>query len=115
MESKKLWKTAFPTMLTKITQFGMLVVTQAFIGRTGKLELAAYSIVQIIVVRLGQGTLGCQSATETMRASISSKAMPHDGYLLAAIMDRQFLYSNSPASCVYLLVTNLQATRTERR
>ncbi|KAF2288117.1 hypothetical protein GH714_004505 [Hevea brasiliensis] len=45
-----------------------------------------------------------------VRSSFWSKAIPHDGYLLAAIMDHQFFYSNSHASCVYLLIANLQAT-----
>ncbi|XP_050224587.1 protein DETOXIFICATION 24-like [Mercurialis annua] len=66
-ESKETWRIAFPSMLTKICLFGMVVVTQAFIGRIGELELAAYSLIQIITVRFGQGTLvGMSSATETL-------------------------------------------------
>ncbi len=54
-ESKKIWRIAFPSMLTKITQFGMLVVTQGFIGHIGEVELAAFALVQIITVRFVQG------------------------------------------------------------
>ncbi|KAF2288116.1 hypothetical protein GH714_033565 [Hevea brasiliensis] len=67
IESKKLWRIAFPSILAKITQFGILVVTQAFIGHIGELELAAYSIMQIIAMPFVQGTLaGTSSATETL-------------------------------------------------
>ncbi|XP_057999377.1 protein DETOXIFICATION 24-like [Hevea brasiliensis] len=66
-ESKKIWRIAFPSMLTKITQFGMLVVTQGFIGHIGEVELAAFALVQIITVRFVQGiVLGTSSATETL-------------------------------------------------
>ncbi|KAF2306815.1 hypothetical protein GH714_021672 [Hevea brasiliensis] len=54
-------------MLTKITQFGMLVVTQGFIGHIGEVELAAFALVQIITVRFVHGiVLGMSSATETL-------------------------------------------------
>ncbi|XP_058000380.1 protein DETOXIFICATION 24-like isoform X2 [Hevea brasiliensis] len=66
-ESKKIWRIAFPSMLTKITQFGMLVVTQGFIGHIGEVELAAFALVQIITVRFVHGiVLGMSSATETL-------------------------------------------------
>ncbi|KAG8647985.1 hypothetical protein MANES_09G134800v8, partial [Manihot esculenta] len=66
-ESKKIWRIAFPSMLTKITQFGMLVVTQGFIGHIGEVELAAFALVQIISVRFVQGiVLGMSSAMETL-------------------------------------------------
>lgn len=56
-ESKKMWKVGFPAMLTRASQFGMFVVTQAFIGHVGELELAGFSLVQIIAVRFGNGIL----------------------------------------------------------
>lgn len=57
LESKKLWRIAFPAMLTKMTQFGALVVTQAIIGHIGEVELAAYALIQIINIRFAQGML----------------------------------------------------------
>lgn len=56
-ESKKLWRIAFPAMLARGTSFGMFVVTQAFIGHIGELELAAYALIQIITVRFSNGIL----------------------------------------------------------
>ncbi|XWS57932.1 hypothetical protein CRYUN_Cryun09bG0215300 [Craigia yunnanensis] len=66
-ESKKLWRIAFPAILARVTSFGMFVVTQAFIGHIGELELAAYALIQIITVRFSNGILlGMSSATETL-------------------------------------------------
>lgn len=56
-ESKKLWRIAFPAMVSRVSQFGMFVITQAFIGHINQLELAAYSLVQIFTVRFAQGIL----------------------------------------------------------
>lgn len=56
-ESKKLWRVAFPAMLTRVSQYGMFVITQGFIGHLGKVELAAYALIQIIAVRFSNGIL----------------------------------------------------------
>ncbi|KAK9289384.1 hypothetical protein L1049_007539 [Liquidambar formosana] len=67
VESKKLWTVAFPTMLCRVTAFGMLVVTQVFMGYIGELDLAGYALIQIITVRFTNGILlGMSSATETL-------------------------------------------------
>jgi MATE family multidrug resistance protein len=57
VETKKMSKIAFPSMLARVTQFGMFVVTQAFIGHLGELDLAAYALIQIISVRFVNGIL----------------------------------------------------------
>ncbi|XP_021671466.2 protein DETOXIFICATION 24-like [Hevea brasiliensis] len=78
-------------MLTKITQFGMLVVTQAFIGHTGKLELAAYSIMQIIVVRLGQGTLtGMSKCNRDCGQAFQAKQC----HMMATVLLLVFIFSS---------------------
>ncbi|XP_077248893.1 protein DETOXIFICATION 20-like [Tasmannia lanceolata] len=65
-ESKKLWRVAGPAILTRISLFGMFVVTQAFIGHIGETELAAYALVQTIIMRFSNGILlGMGSALET--------------------------------------------------
>lgn len=56
-ESKQLWKIAFPAIVSRVALFGIYVVTQAFIGHIGKLELAAYAIVQIMAIRFAHGIL----------------------------------------------------------
>lgn len=57
VESKKIWRIAFPAMLARVTQFGMFVVTQAFIGHLGEVDLAAYALIQILTVRFVNGIL----------------------------------------------------------
>lgn len=67
IEKKKIWRVAFPSMLSSVTSFGMIVVTQSFIGHIGEVELATYALVQSIFVRFINGILiGMSSATETL-------------------------------------------------
>ena len=56
-ESKKLWRVGFPSMLARVTSFGMFVVTQAFIGHISEIQLAAYALIQVITVRFANGIL----------------------------------------------------------
>ncbi|WCJ27663.1 MATE efflux family protein [Euphorbia peplus] len=62
-ENKKIWKVGLPAMLARVTQYGMVVVTQAFIGNLGENQLAAYALIQIISIRFA---IGMSSATETL-------------------------------------------------
>ncbi|KAF2288126.1 hypothetical protein GH714_004569 [Hevea brasiliensis] len=57
IENKKIWKVGFPAALARVTQYGMFVVTQSFIGHAGKLQLAGYALIQIIAVRFANGIL----------------------------------------------------------
>ncbi|XP_035544356.1 protein DETOXIFICATION 24-like [Juglans regia] len=67
VESKLIWRIAFPSMLARVTSFGMYVVTQVFVGHVNELDLAAYAIVQSILARFLNGILlGMSSATETL-------------------------------------------------
>ncbi|XP_021895441.1 protein DETOXIFICATION 24-like [Carica papaya] len=66
-ESKKIWKIAFPATLARVSQFGTLVIAQAFIGHISQLHLAAYALIQILFLRFAIGiTLGMSTATETL-------------------------------------------------
>ncbi|XP_002267831.1 protein DETOXIFICATION 24 [Vitis vinifera] len=67
VESKKLWRISFPSVLFRVTSFGMLVVSQSFIGEISAVDLAAYALMQTILVRFANGVmLGLSSATETL-------------------------------------------------
>lgn len=57
VESKLIWRIAFPSMLARVTSFGMYVVTQLFVGHVNELDLAAYAIVQSILARFVNGIL----------------------------------------------------------
>jgi len=66
-ESKKLWNIAGPAIFSRIAMYGMNVVTLAFAGHLGDLELAAISIASTVVVGLNFGLfLGMGSALETL-------------------------------------------------
>ncbi|KAE8673783.1 MATE efflux family protein [Hibiscus syriacus] len=67
VETKAIWRVAFPSMLSSVTSFGMIVVTQSFLGHIGEVELATYALIQSIFVRFINGILiGMSSATETL-------------------------------------------------
>ncbi|PPS18054.1 hypothetical protein GOBAR_AA02528 [Gossypium barbadense] len=67
VETKKIWRIAFPSMLARVTSFGMIIVTQSFLGHIGRAELATFALIQSIFVRFINGILiGMSSATETL-------------------------------------------------
>ncbi|CAM0871818.1 unnamed protein product [Alopecurus aequalis] len=66
-ESKKLWVIVAPAIFSRVVTFSMNVITQAFAGHLGDLELAAISIANTVVVGFNFGLmLGMASALETL-------------------------------------------------
>ncbi|KAG8362819.1 hypothetical protein BUALT_BualtUnG0034200 [Buddleja alternifolia] len=66
-ESKKIWRVALPSVISRLSIFGIVVVSQSFIGRINSTDLAAYALVQTVTVRFVTGILiGMSSATETL-------------------------------------------------
>jgi len=59
IESKKLWHIVGPSIFSRVASYSMLVITQAFAGRLGDLELAAISIANNVVVGFDFGLLVC--------------------------------------------------------
>ncbi|KAE9465759.1 hypothetical protein C3L33_02318, partial [Rhododendron williamsianum] len=57
VESKKIWRVAAPGILARVSSFGLMVVTQSFIGHISELDLAAYALVQSLTVRFVNGIL----------------------------------------------------------
>ncbi|GLT33701.1 hypothetical protein SLA2020_082650 [Shorea laevis] len=67
IESKKLWQIVGPAIFSRIASYSMLVITQAFAGHLGDLELAAISIANNVIVGFDFGLLlGMASALETL-------------------------------------------------
>ncbi|KAH0908959.1 hypothetical protein HID58_032280 [Brassica napus] len=67
VETKKLWQIVGPAMFSRLTSYSMLVITQAFAGHLGDLELAAISIVNNVIIGFNLGLLlGMASALETL-------------------------------------------------
>lgn len=56
-ESKKLWHIVGPAIFSRIASYSMLVITQAFAGHLGDLELAAISIANNVIVGFDFGLL----------------------------------------------------------
>ncbi|KAH1264286.1 Protein DETOXIFICATION 27 [Glycine max] len=57
LESKRLWHIVGPSIFSRIASYSMLVITQAFAGHLGDLELAAISIANNVVVGFDFGLL----------------------------------------------------------
>ncbi|XP_022773881.1 protein DETOXIFICATION 27-like [Durio zibethinus] len=67
IESKKLWQIVGPAVFSRLASYSMLVITQAFAGHLGDLELAAMSIANNVIVGFDIGLLlGMASALETL-------------------------------------------------
>lgn len=56
-ESKKIWRVAMPSVISRVSSFGTIVVTQSFMGHISSLDLASYALVQTITVRFVNGIL----------------------------------------------------------
>ncbi|XP_002533972.2 protein DETOXIFICATION 27 [Ricinus communis] len=67
IESKKLWQIVGPAIFSRLASFSMIVITQAFAGHLGDLELAAISIANNVIIGFDLGLLlGMASALETL-------------------------------------------------
>ncbi|RZC46900.1 hypothetical protein C5167_039854 [Papaver somniferum] len=67
IESKKLWHIVGPTIFSRISSYSMFVITQAFVGHLGNLELAAFALATTVIVGFIFGLLlGMASALETL-------------------------------------------------
>jgi MATE family multidrug resistance protein len=66
-ESKLMWVVAGPAIFTRISTFGIQIISQAFVGHIGSKELAAYALVFTVLVRFVNGILlGMASALATL-------------------------------------------------
>ncbi|XP_042059019.1 protein DETOXIFICATION 22-like isoform X1 [Salvia splendens] len=54
-ETKKMWIVAGPAILVPFSTFGIIVISQAFIGQIDSTELAAYSLVYTVIFRFVLG------------------------------------------------------------
>lgn len=58
-EFKKVWRIAGPTIITSVSVFSLDVITAAFAGQLGDLELAAVSEVQNVLLGFVTGIMVC--------------------------------------------------------
>ncbi|KAL0911927.1 hypothetical protein M5K25_017865 [Dendrobium thyrsiflorum] len=57
IESKKLWRVVGPAIFSRVATYSMIVITQAFAGHLGDLELASMSIANNVIVGFSFGLL----------------------------------------------------------
>ncbi|WOH07036.1 hypothetical protein DCAR_0626465 [Daucus carota subsp. sativus] len=67
IESRKLWQITAPSIFSRVAAATMNIVTQAFAGHLGEVELASISIANTVIVGFNFGLLlGMASALETL-------------------------------------------------
>lgn len=67
IETKKLWQIVGPSIFSRVATYSMNIITQAFAGHLGDLELASISIANNVIVGFNFGLLlGMASALETL-------------------------------------------------
>ena len=75
-ETKKLWILATPAICTRVSTFGIYVITQAFVGHIGSTELAAFSFVYTVILRFANGILVCLYQYWCLFILIEKKKIP---------------------------------------
>ncbi|KAL0339871.1 UNVERIFIED_CONTAM: protein DETOXIFICATION 24 [Sesamum radiatum] len=99
-ESKKIWRVALPGVISRVTSFGTVVVTQSFLGHISAVDLAGYALVQSLGVRFVNGVLiGMSSATETLCGQAFGAKQYH---MMGIFLQRSWL---STFHCLGLLST----------
>ncbi|XP_059443609.1 protein DETOXIFICATION 27-like [Corylus avellana] len=106
IESKKLWHIVGPAIFSRLASYSMLIITQAFAGHLGDLELAAISIANNVVVGFDFGLLlGMASALETLCGQAFGAKKYH---MLGVYMQRSWIVLFT--CCVLLLPLYLFAS-----
>lgn len=89
IESKKLWQIAGPSIFSRISSFTMNVVTAAFAGHLGDLELASMTIANTVIIGFNFGLLlGMASALETLCGQAFGGKRPE---MLGIYLQRSFI------------------------
>ncbi|KAH1253264.1 Protein DETOXIFICATION 27 [Glycine max] len=89
LETRKLWLIVGPSIFSRLASFTMNVVTQAFAGHLGDVELAAISIANNVLVGFNFGLLlGMASALETLCGQAFGAKRYH---LLGIYMQRSWI------------------------
>ncbi|GLT74418.1 hypothetical protein SLA2020_462190 [Shorea laevis] len=89
IESKKLWVIVGPSIFSRLAAYSMNIVTQAFAGHLGEVELAAISIANTVIVGFNFGLLlGMASALETLCGQAFGAKQYH---MLGVYMQRSWI------------------------
>ncbi|XP_022950624.1 protein DETOXIFICATION 27-like isoform X1 [Cucurbita moschata] len=89
IESKKLWQIVGPAVLSRISTYSVLVISQVFAGHLGDLDLAAVSIALNVIIGFDFGLMmGMASALETLCGQAYG-AKKH--YMLGVYLQRSWM------------------------
>ncbi|XP_030527562.1 protein DETOXIFICATION 27 [Rhodamnia argentea] len=89
VESKMLWHIVGPSIFSRVASYTMFVITQAFAGHLGDLELAAVALTNNLIIGLDFGLLlGMASALETLCGQAFG-AKKH--YMLGVYLQRSWI------------------------
>lgn len=89
IESRKLWHIVGPSIFSRVATYLMNIITQAFAGHLGEVELAAISIANTVIVGFNFGLLlGMASALETLCGQAFGKKRYH---MLGIYMQRSWI------------------------
>ncbi|XP_010421569.1 PREDICTED: protein DETOXIFICATION 26 isoform X1 [Camelina sativa] len=106
IETKKLWYIVGPSIFTGLATYSILIITQAFGGHLGDLELAAISIINNFTLGFNYGLLlGMASALETLCGQAFGA---RKYYMLGVYMQRYWIILF--LCCILLLPMYLFAT-----
>ncbi|XP_021284686.1 protein DETOXIFICATION 27-like [Herrania umbratica] len=89
IETQKLWIIVGPSIISRVASYSMNIITQAFAGHLGDVELAAISIANTVIVGFNFGLLlGMASALETLCGQAFGAKQYH---MLGAYMQRSWI------------------------
>ena len=73
IETHKLWIILGPSIINRLASYSMNVITQAFAGHLGDVELAAISIANTVIVGFNFGLLVINQSLPLLSLSLKSK------------------------------------------
>lgn len=80
-EAMRIWRISFPAILSRLSLFGVIILTQAFIGHISNLDYAAFAVVQTILVRFVSGvTVSIVHPKLTTTGNRSAKLISRHSY-----------------------------------
>ncbi|KAH9312405.1 hypothetical protein KI387_027440, partial [Taxus chinensis] len=108
IESQALWRIAGAAIFSRLATFGLNVITQAFVGHIGNLELAAFSIVISVIVGFTSGiVIGMGTALGTLCGQAYGA---HKEHMLGVYMQRSWIVLSGFAIAIlpiYIFTTPL--------
>ncbi|GJN30519.1 hypothetical protein PR202_gb18832 [Eleusine coracana subsp. coracana] len=85
-ESRKLWVIVAPAIFSRVVTYGMNVITQAFAGHLGDLELAAISIANTVVVGFNFGLMVRRPSPPFALSPVHVQTIASDHYSVGSFL-----------------------------